>query len=136
MQNLPVIPALLHAAVLGLLSGAVPLKTIATAAIVAIPEGDEADIIVDPTTEQVDNAKSVHVLGFTSDKELLLAESEGSFSVDEWNKVLDTAERICCNQQGPGLDTAMRDGGIESQSIKDFIRSTVETKVAADLHWK
>jgi len=135
MQNLPVIPALLHAAILGLLSGAVPLKTIATAAIVAIPAGN-GDVIVDPTIVEVDRAKSVHVLAFTSDKELLLSESEGSFSVDEWTKVLESAQRLCCETRGSGLDTAMGGGGIESQSIQDFIRATMETKVAADLHWK
>lgn len=136
VQNLPIIPALLHAAILGLLNGAVPLKTMATATIVAIPEGEDDGIIVDPTIVEVDRAKSVHVLGFTSDKELLLTESEGSFSVDQWTKVLETAQHICCESQGSGLDTAMGDGGIESQSIKDFIRATMETKVAADLHWK
>ena len=85
---------------------------------------------------QVDNAKSVHVLGFTSDDELLLAESSGSFSTEEWDKVLETGQRVCCQGRNAGLDTAMADDSTESASIRRFIRSVMETKTAADLHWK
>lgn len=133
LQNLAMIPALLHSAILGLLTAAVPLKTIATATLLAISEG--GGLIVDPTAVEASRATSVHALGFTSDDELLLVESEGSFSPDEWSKVLREGERICCQQ--PGEDTAM-DGGssLESASIKDFIRAVMETKVAGDLHWK
>lgn len=136
LQNLSIIPALLHAAVLGLLSGAVPLKGIATAITLAIPDGEGSEITVDPTIVEADRAKSVHVLGFTSDNKLLLLESEGAFSVEELNKVLETGQRVCGQRQGSEADTVMGDGGIESRSIKDFIRSAMETKVAADLHWK
>lgn len=127
------IPALLHAAILGLLIAAVPLKTIATATLLAISEGS-GDIIVGPTAVEASRATSVHAVGFTSDEELLLAESEGSFSPEEWGKVLREGERICCQQVGE--DTAMGDSGLESASIKDFIRAAMEAKVAADLHWK
>lgn len=133
MQNLAMIPALLHSAILGLLTAAVPLKTIATATLLAIPEGS-GDIIVDPTAVEASRATSVHVVGFTSDEELLLAESEGAFSPEEWSKVLQAGERICCQQNGE--DTTMSDSGLKSTSIKEFIRSAMESKVARDLHWK
>lgn len=137
LQNLAIIPALLHSAILGLLTAAVPLKTIATATLLAIPSGS-GGIIVDPTAVEASRATSVHVIGFTTDEELLLAESEGSFSPEEWSRVLMEGERICCQRRG-GEDTAMGDGGVETTttaSIGEFIRSVMETKVAADLYWK
>ncbi|OAQ91814.1 ribosomal protein S5 domain-containing protein [Purpureocillium lilacinum] len=134
--NLAIIPALIHAAILGLLTAAVPLKTIATAVTLAIGPDEASGLVVDPTMVQVDNAKSVHVLGFTADDELLLAESYGSFSTEEWDQVLETGQRICCQGRSSELDTDMTDGPAGSASIRRFIRSVMETKTAADLHWK
>ncbi|KAI9171620.1 Exosome complex component RRP46 [Paramyrothecium foliicola] len=135
--NLSIIPALLHAAILGFLTGAVPMKSIATAVTLAIPREGEGDaIILHPSPVEANQAKSVHVVGFTSDEELLLAESKGAFSPDEWDKVLQTGQRLCCRRQGAGLDETMGDGGIESASIADFMRAAMEAKSAADLHWK
>ncbi|UNI20999.1 exosome non-catalytic core subunit rrp46 [Purpureocillium takamizusanense] len=134
--NLAIIPGLIHAAILGLLTAAVPLKTIATAVTLAIGPDDAAGIVVDPTMVQVDNAKSVHVLGFTADDELLLAESSGSFSTVEWDQVLETGQRACCQGRSSGQDTVMTDGMAGSASIRRFIRSVMETKTAADLYWK
>ncbi|OAQ81765.1 ribosomal protein S5 domain-containing protein [Purpureocillium lilacinum] len=134
--NLAIIPALIHAAILGLLTAAVPLKTIATAVTLAIGPDEASGLVVDPTMVQVDNAKSVHVLGFTADDELLLAESYGSFSTEEWDQVLETGQRICCQGRSSELDTDMTDGPAGSASIQRFIRSVMETKTGADLHWK
>ncbi|KAF5676931.1 RRP46-like protein [Fusarium heterosporum] len=134
--NLPIIPALLHTAILGLLTAAIPLKTIAAATLLAIPEEEGKDVIVDPTAVDIDHAKSVHVLAFTSPETLLLSESEGAFSPDEWAKVLELGQRICCEHQKPGFDTAMSGDDVESKSIRQFIRSAMEAKVAEDLYWK
>jgi exosome complex component RRP46 len=135
-QNLPIIPALLHSAILGLLSAAIPLKTIGAATLLAVPEEEGKDIIVDPSAVDINHAKSVHALAFTSHDELLLSESEGAFTPDEWTKVLQLGQRICCEHQKPGLDTAMSGDDIESPSMRQFIRSAMEAKVAEDLYWK
>lgn len=142
-QNLLSIPALLHAAVLGLLTAAVPLKYIATATVLAIPADNsgkkKSTTLVDPSPAEADGASSVHALGFTSDDELLLMESEGEFTVEEMKTVLATAERVCGQgAKDAGRDTTMGDGAVaeESGGIKAFIRSVMETKTAADLHWK
>jgi exosome complex component RRP46 len=138
LKNLPIIPALLHASILGLLTAAIPLKAIAVATLLAISrdDGGKVDIIVDPSAVEADQAKSVHVLGFSSQDELLMVESEGSFSPQEWKQLLERGQSICCQHQQTGLDTAMADGELEPSSIKDFIRSVMETKVARDLYWK
>lgn len=150
-QNLAIIPALLHAAILSLLTAAIPLKTIATAVTLAVPAGEgegegEAGITVDPSTREADTARSLHVLGYTSDDELLLAESQGAFTVDEWEGVLKAGQEVCCRAVQQGLeDTPMTGGGggssssgsgLESASIRSFIRSVMETKIAGDLSWK
>ncbi|CAM1507061.1 Fc.00g067020.m01.CDS01 [Cosmosporella sp. VM-42] len=134
--NLPIIPALFHASMLSLLTAAIPLKAIAAATVLAIPEDEGKDIIVDPSAVDADRAKSLHALSFTSQDELLFAESEGSFSVDEWTKILELGQRICCQQPQSGVDTTMAGSSIESIGMKNFIRSVMETKVAADVYWK
>lgn len=126
----------MHAAILGLLDGAIPLKAIATSTLLAIPQAEGQDVIVDPSPVEADRAKSLHALAFTSQDELLLSESEGIFTPDEWTKVLELGQRICCHHQETGLDTAMDGDGAASKSMKDFIRSVMETKIAGDLHWK
>ncbi|KAG6005135.1 hypothetical protein E4U21_000389 [Claviceps maximensis] len=134
--NLTIIPALIHAAVLGLLTAAVPLKAIAVATTLAI-SADHNDIVVEPSTEQASRAKSVHALAFTSSDEILLAESSGSFSIEEWDNILETGQRICCQEQGSGMDTEISGASnVQSASIKSFIRSVLEKQSAADLHWK
>lgn len=132
-QNLHVIPPLLHASVLGLLTAAVPMKAIASAAVLA---ASRDGIRVDPSVEEAAAASSVHVLGFTSNDELLLAESEGSFTAEEWGQVLQAGQHVCCRGEETGLDTAMGNSMVECPSIRSFMRSVVETKVAADLSWK
>ena len=137
LQNLHIIPALLHASILGLLTAAIPMKEIATATVLAISAGDgDGKIKVDPTIAEASGASSLHILGFTSNNELLLAESEGSFTAEEWSQVLQAGQRVCCQQRGTSLDTAMGNDGVEPGSIRDFMRSVMETKTAADLHWK
>ncbi|KAK5990904.1 Exosome complex component RRP46-like protein [Cladobotryum mycophilum] len=136
--NLGIIPGLLHSAVLGLLTAAIPLKKIASAVTLAIVDDDESSTIkADPSPKEIAEARSVHCLVFTSDDELLLVESEGSFTVEEWDKVLQTGQRICCqSQEQTGVDTEMGGYGAETQNIKAFMRSVMETKAAEDLHWK
>ncbi|KAF4342611.1 RRP46-like protein [Fusarium beomiforme] len=111
-------------------------ECIGAATLLAIPEEEGKDIIVDPSAIDIDHAKSVHVLGFTSHDELLLSESEGVFTSAEWTKVLQLGQLICCEHQQPGFDTAMSGDDIESKSMRQFIRSVMEAKVTEDLYWK
>lgn len=131
---------MLHAAILGLVTASVPLKLIATATTLAIPAGADDQIIVDPSVVEASRAKSVHTLGFTSDDDLLLVESEGAFSPEEWAKVLWAGEQVCCmTARDSSGDAKMDDGdagALQSVSIRDFIRSVMESKLAEDLAWR
>lgn len=134
-QNLPIIPALLHAAILGLLSAAVPLKATSTSVTIALLSNDgSTKIVVDPSPREVSNARALHVLAFTSQDDLLLAESEGAFSLAEWDEVVATARDACCQRHNAGLDTIM--GKTQSTDMRHFIRSAMEAKVASDFQWK
>ena len=83
----PVMPALFQTATLALLSAAIPMRATATASVVAVVlEGKTKKMVADPTPRELEAAQSVHVLAFTSNDELLLAESEGDFTVKEWDE--------------------------------------------------
>jgi len=117
------------------------MRATATASFVAVVSQDgNKKVLADPSPRDLDTARSVHVLAFTSHDELLLAESEGDFTVAEWDDVYDTAKRICCQSGATKTGSEMalddddgNDGGLD---MRQFVRSTVETKVTADLHWK
>lgn len=86
---------------------------------------------------EIREASSVHVLAFSAHHKLLLAESEGSFSIEQWEAVCDKAEDICCGSSIEEADQ-MQDIGDSGAgaSMKDFVTSTMQEKVALDLHWK
>lgn len=132
-------PALMQAAVLALLSAAVPMRATATSTALAIASQDGANkTIVDPSPREIETAQSVHVLAFTSHDELLLAESEGDFTVKEWDDVYETAWRICCRPSATNDGIAMVLDGEDAggPDMRHFLRSTMESKVAGDLYWK
>ncbi|KAK3382302.1 hypothetical protein B0T24DRAFT_6899 [Lasiosphaeria ovina] len=138
--NFPIVPSLLQAAVLALISAAVPMRATATASVVAVvsQEGTKR-LVVDPSPRDLEQAQSVHVLAFTSHDELLLAESEGDFTVKEWDGVYEAALKICCRPTSTkaGIDVMLDDSEDAAGSdMRQFLRSTVEAKVAADLYWK
>ncbi|KAL0939407.1 exosome complex subunit Rrp46 [Colletotrichum truncatum] len=127
-SNLALLPALLHSAILGLLSAAVPLKTIATCTTLAVLESD-GKIVVDPSASQVDQAKSLHVLSFTSQDDLLLAESEGSFSMSDWDNVVSSGQRVCGQHRRTDLDATMQEDNKDFTDMRRFIRTVMESKV-------
>ena len=137
-QNLPIVPALLQTAVLALLSGGIPLKTTATATAVSVViEDGNSKFVADPSPREGEDAQSTHVFAFTSHDELLLVESEGDFSMEEWQGAHDTAKRICCEtSKKAGVDMILDDENSEGPDLRHFIRSALEAKVASDLHWK
>ncbi|KAG6363201.1 hypothetical protein INS49_008297 [Diaporthe citri] len=136
-SNLLIIPALLQTAVLALLSAAVPMRATATSAVAAVSLSDgKTQITMDPPRE-ADKSRSVHVLAFTSFSELLLAESEGDFSMTEWDQVYETTRSACCGAaDGNGIHAVLDEAQQSGPDMRQFVRSAAESKVAADLYWK
>ncbi|CAN8098857.1 unnamed protein product [Discula destructiva] len=137
--NLSIIPALLQTAVLALLSAAVPMRSTATSVMAAAltAEDGKITVVVDPSPRQVEQSRSVHAFAFTSHEELLLAESEGDFSLNEWDDVYATAKSICCKPPpDQEIDMVLGEDQRLGPDLRQFVRTAAETKVAADLHWK
>ncbi|KAJ8130752.1 hypothetical protein O1611_g2878 [Lasiodiplodia mahajangana] len=137
--NLPVVPALLQTAILSLLSASIPLTaTLTSTSLAILSEDGQRQIITNPTARQVEQSQSFHVLAFTSQNELILAESEGAFTIKEWDGVYVAAQEQCCTTAiMDDTDTIMDEGRpADTPDLKRFIRSTVEQKTASDLYWK
>ncbi len=77
-------------------------------------------------------------MAFTSHDELLLAESEGDFTVQEWDDIYETAKGICCHSAPAkeGMAMVLDDEDAGGPDMRQFLRSAMASKVAADLHWK
>lgn len=124
---------------MALLSASMPLAMTATSAFLALTsDGPARSIIRNPTILQSEDADSVHVLAFTSHGSLLVAESEGSFTLTDWDTVYEAARTICCDGLDGDVDHSMQDGELDEErgGMMNFVKSTLQTKVTADLHWK
>ncbi|KAL9944783.1 exosome non-catalytic core subunit rrp46 [Verticillium nonalfalfae] len=135
-QNLVALPALLHAALLALVSGAVPLEGVATAVVVAILQATgEPKIVGEPSRREASEARSLHVFGFTAKGDLLLAESEGNFTVGEWDAAAALGLKRCCGQL-QGTTEGNDEGEEDAQDMVRTLRSITEAKAASDGRWR
>ncbi|EER24611.1 hypothetical protein CPC735_059810 [Coccidioides posadasii C735 delta SOWgp] len=134
---LPILPSLLHTALLSLMSAAVPMSMIFTAALVAVTSHNE--IVPHPSPKVSKAATSLHVLAFSSKGHLLLNESQGQFNIETWEKVYDLAETICRGgtkvQLIKGGDVSMDDAEMV-QSLEQLVRKVVKDKAREDFAWK
>ncbi|CAK7265291.1 exosome non-catalytic core subunit rrp46 [Sporothrix epigloea] len=146
--NLGVLPALLQSAVLALLSASIPMRTTATAVSLAIlptaSDSSETKIVTNFSPQDASLALSTHVLAFSAQGDkLLLAESEGGFTMSEWDEVLMEAKKICCQS---GLDDEnVSDNGMAvdhkansnvGPDMRGFLRSAVQGKLEDALKWR
>lgn len=127
------LPALLHASLLALLSAAVPLSMTFSATVLAVTKS--GDIISEPSVQTAKAAASLHALAFSSKGHLLLNESQGAFDFDTWEQVHERALILCRGQAGSDEDVSMAENG-DGQPLEGFIRETVEDKVHNDYAWK
>lgn len=93
-------------------------------------------VIPNPTFLEVLEATSLHVMAFTSHRELIVSVSEGSFTMDEWDQAHENAEHICCGLQGTIDVDAMRDNGDDAVGMIQLVKSSIQERITADLHWK
>ncbi|KAI1739369.1 hypothetical protein F4680DRAFT_144944 [Xylaria scruposa] len=111
--------------------------TLTSTSLAIISEDGRRQIVTNPTARQIEQSQSFHVLAFTSQDELILAESEGTFTMKEWDDVHSAAHGQCCTSTNiDDTDTLMDEGVPAGTDLKRFIRSTVEQKAASDLYWK
>ena len=104
-----------------------------TSVLLAItPEG----ILRNPTIQEYQSADSVHVLAFASHGELLVAESEGNFTMEEWSEIHAVGRRICCDETL--AEDTTQDDRLEERAggMMMFVKSVLKEKVNQDLNWK
>ena len=134
---LPILPSLLNAACLGIMDAGVPMRVTFTATILGI--SSSGAVSQDPEIQATKNATSLHVVAFSSPGDLLLAESEGKFGIDEWERVEGLGRKICLNgSKEHEEDVNMQDLSteLEDKSLQGMLRAAVEAKVAKDERWR
>ena len=132
---MPVLPALLQASVLALLSASLPLTMMLTSTTVAI--GIDNSLIHDPTLKQLQTATSVHVFAFSSRGDLVLVESEGKFSFHAWEEAANEAMHRCRGNENKEDNVGDINMDTEDHTnLENFLKSIVEQKVRKDQAWK
>ncbi len=118
------LPWLLNAACLALMDAAIPMRCMFTSTIVALLSKTSARD--HPTIEELNAAKSLHVLTFSSKDELLLAESEGQFSMEDWNAIEEKAKILCLGNPDAMIEKE------EDKPLQQHMKSIVEERVKMD----
>jgi exosome complex component RRP46 len=129
---------LLNAALLALVSAAIPMSMTYVSTIIAVSPSGE--LLQSPSANDLKTAKSTHVFSFSSKGHVLLNESDGSFDIPTWERAHDIAQSICLS----GMDTAglTRDGDVEmeggltAESLAQVLRDAVEDRIREDYSWK
>jgi exosome complex component RRP46 len=67
---------------------------------------------------------------------MLLNESEGTFSYEEWDEACEMAEEVCCKEGGgieigEGMEVEGQDGNLEA-----WLREVVKRKVESEQRWR
>lgn len=128
---------LLNAAVPALLHAGVPMSHVPVAGTCCVSRDGEVE--THPSPRAIAQAKSVHVFAFTSPGErMLMAESEGEFSKEEWRSAGEVVRKACLgsNEGGRGENGMVVDSSAQQQSVLDHVRRAVEVKVAGDEKWR
>ena len=129
------LPALLQASILALLSTSIPLSITLTATLVAVNSNNK--LVADPSIQQLKLASSIHVLAFSSHGDLLVVESEGNCTIDIWEEVHRKAKLICHGEDEN--ESASEDVSMDSDDVsklEDGLRDAVERKIAKEQRWK
>lgn len=132
VRDVAVLPALVNAAFLGLVDAGLPLQTTMSAALVGIRNGETVE---EKEVLDLKTCQNVHAFAFTMHTEMVLAESSGAFTVQEWDDATDCAERICLEAMVPGggEDDEMTDGVAEK---KAWLRHELEDRAHKAVAWR
>lgn len=118
----------------------IPLSMTLTSILLATK--DDGEILLDPPAAALEDAASIHVFAFSSLGDLLVVESKGEFSIEDFEKILALARQKCCNQRRnlPEDDEDDEDDldmeSSEPSSKEAMLRDTLGDKIARDQRWK
>lgn len=92
---------------------------------------------MDPKDKNLRDASSMHVFAYTKDGALALAESEGMFDVETWEKAAGMAERRCRGGKVEvGEEIEMVEGEEGAKELQVWLRGLVAEDVAKAARWK
>jgi exosome complex component RRP46 len=131
-----VVPALLQASMLALLSSSIPLTIVLTSMSIAVDR--RGNLTHNPPLGATESAASFHVLAFSSSGDLILAESEGKFSVDTWENAIEMARSRCrfeCMDPGAADDDVNMDSRL-TLDLEGSLRVAVQNEVLKRQRWK
>ena len=106
-----------------------------TATLVAV--NPDATLKTDPSVQQVKLASSIHVLAFSSHGVLLVAESEGDFTMDTWEEAHQKAKLHCHGEneeESESEDVSMTSDDVFK--LESVLKDVVERKIAEERKWK
>lgn len=127
---LGVLCGLLNAASLGVLDAAVGMKEVFVASLVGVSK--DGKVVAEPGMQDRSVCRSLHVFCFGGKGGLLLSESEGRFSIHEWEKAMAVAREACL---GSSLDVEMN-GKTMRQTLLQGVRTKLENRIAMDHTWR
>lgn len=80
------------------------------------------------------------MFAFSGESRLLLNESDGVFSYEEWDDAYEQAEETCCRDNGEGGGIGLTEGmevdGQQGSNLEEWLREVVKRKVAHEQRWK
>lgn len=74
----------------------------------------------------------MHVFAFTSRGDLLVAESEGSFDLDQWENAHAEAKTVCCKVE----DTDAMEQDDAAPNLQSFVEHAVDAQTETAQKWK
>lgn len=93
-------------------------------------------LTIDPSMKEIQLAPSIHVLAYSSQGDLLIIESEGSFSTDILEQVIETASLVCRGQISEGSKNVIVHMEEGAMSLEDSMKMLVWRKIAKEQEWK
>ena len=106
-----------------------------TATLVAVDSNGA--MAMQPSGKQIKLASSIHVLAFSSHGDLLVVESEGEFTIDEWDEIHQNARLICHGEEGE--ESESEDVSMKVDDVSELgtvLKDAVKRKVAKEQRWK
>lgn len=132
IADLAIIPALVNAAFLSVVDAGLPLRRSVVAALAVV--GADGKVRVDPTEKELGSCRSVHALAFSREGEMLLAESAGSFEMDEWELVEVKVREVTTGAVARVDGDDNMEGGI--METEPWLREKLEENVREAGAWR
>ena len=135
-KGIAILPALLEASTLALLSASIPLRMTLTLASVAIDY--QGNLLPDLSARHMPQATSVHTLGFSATGDMIVAESEGKFLIDTWEKVFEMAKSLSRSDENSS-NVAAADTSVsfaQASHVGGITKIAIQQEISKQQRWK